>query len=563
MGDDKSSMYANLILKKFFIWFLILSSTIPQTFAQKISLIQYPDEVIRSEKFAVKLDVYADPKESIFIVVSINEDVNLHEFLLLEDSIFNLEPVKQNQFLSSKSNFLNKFFDQKTLIFSDTFAHSSALRSYALVMSTKAVGEVKLRFLPVKLNPDSLTYDAAEIEKGQGTIKVKNYVERTAGLCAKFEKDGFIKFNMNEKFTTKNGFTLSFWIKTTSMKGRVITFRSGVDKSSMTVGLKSGNIYLSMNNSIGKYEIVFPKFVSDGRWHNVIINVGRLDNVLRFYVDGEKIDEVFIPNLFQFEINRPSVRIENVLIDELALVKGGRTEFIERLSRYFVKVDTNVIFLLKFENETVNIFGNVNGVEYNGVKFVPSSAPICSPEVRISAQLKDNNIIINWEVEDPSFVDKFIVERKVKDEQFQPVYQISPSDQRRYTFIDVTAENNAVYYYRVKRVNKNGSVEFSDEVKIGIGLKKDFEIIGNFPNPFNSETKIIYNLFNDTYVKLAVYDIIGREIAILVDGFQNAGRHEIPFNLGSVKLNEVTSGIYFYKVQTQRGYEIRKMIVIK
>jgi len=561
MGDDKSSPCANLIFKKFFILFLVLSSIFSQVFAQKISLAQYPDEVVKGEKFAVKLDIYTEPEDKIFIIASIDGEVSLHEFLLLEDSIFNVELVKLNQFFIPKNHFPNGFFAQKTFIFADTFVHSSALRSYALVMSARTIGEIKIKFLPVKLYSDSLIYDTVGVGKGQLTIKVKSSVEKTAGLCAKFEKEGFIKFNMNEKFTAKNGFTLSFWIKTTLMKGKMITFKSGIDKSFMIVGLKSGNIFFSINNSIGKYEVVLPKFVSDGKWHNIII--GQSDNFLRFYIDGERIDEVLIPNLLQFEINRPSVRVENVLIDEIVLLKGGGAGIVERLSRYFVKADTEVIFLLKFENETVNISGNVSGVESSGVKFVPSSAPICSPEVKISAQLKDNNIIINWEVEDPSFIDRFVVERKVRDELFQPVYQIFPSEQKRYTFVDATAENNAVYYYRVKRVNRNGSIEFSDEVKIGMGLKRDFEIIGNFPNPFNSETRIIYNLFNDTYVKLTVYDIVGREIAILVDGFQSAGRHEISFNLGNVKSNEITSGIYFYKLQTQRGYEIRKMIVIK
>jgi len=561
MGDDKSSPCANLIFKKFFILFLVLSSIFSQVFAQKISLAQYPDEVVKGEKFAVKLDIYTEPEDKIFIIASIDGEVSLHEFLLLEDSIFNVELVKLNQFFIPKNHFPNGFFAQKTFIFADTFVHSSALRSYALVMSARTIGEIKIKFLPVKLYSDSLIYDTVGVGKGQLTIKVKSSVEKTAGLCAKFEKEGFIKFNMNEKFTAKNGFTLSFWIKTTLMKGKMITFKSGIDKSFMIVGLKSGNIFFSINNSIGKYEVVLPKFVSDGKWHNIII--GQSDNFLRFYIDGERIDEVLIPNLSQFEINRPSVRVENVLIDEIVLLKGGGAGIVERLSRYFVKADTEVIFLLKFENETVNISGNVSCVESSGVKFVPSSAPICSPEVKISAQLKDNNIIINWEVEDPSFIDKFVVERKVRDELFQPVYQIFPSEQKRYTFVDATAENNAVYYYRVKRVNRNGSIEFSDEVKIGMGLKRDFEIIGNFPNPFNSETRIIYNLFNDTYVKLTVYDIVGREIAILVDGFQSAGRHEISFNLGNVKSNEITSGIYFYKLQTQRGYEIRKMIVIK
>ncbi|MEN3037818.1 MAG: LamG-like jellyroll fold domain-containing protein [Candidatus Kryptonium sp.] len=536
---------------------------VSQSFAQRISFIQYPNEVIRGEKFAVKLDVLAEPDDTILVILSTDGEISLSESYLIRDSIINIEPAKLNQFLNIRNNLPRGFIGKRTLLFVDTLIHSSALRSYVFVANAKSIGEVGLKFLPVKFTVDSLIFDPAELEKAQINIRVKNYIEKTAGLCVRFEKDGFIRFNVNEKFSAKNGFTLSFWLRTTAMRGRIISIRSGIDRSFMTVGLKAGSIFLAMSNSIGKYEITLPKFVNDGDWHNVLIIASGSENVLKFYIDGEKIEEIFIPNLSQFEVNRPTIRLENVSIDEVVMFKARKSELVQRLPRYFVKVDSDIFFFLKFENETINIIGNVSNLEHNGVKFVPSSVPICSPEIKISAEMKGNNITIIWEIEDPAFVDKFIVERKIRDETFQPVYQVSSSDQKKYVFVDNAVENNAVYYYRVRRINKDGSSEYSDEVKIGIGLNKDFEIIGNFPNPFNSETKIIYHLFNDTYVRLIVYDIVGREIAVLVDGFQSAGRKEVLFNLGNVKTNEMTSGIYFYKLQTQRGYEVRKMIVIK
>lgn len=563
MDDDKSSMCFKLSLRNLLFFIFALTITVSQSFAQRISFIQYPNEVVRGERFAIKLDVLSEPDDTILVILSTDGDITLSESYLIGDSILNIEPARLNQFSTVRNNLPKGFVGRRMFFFVDTLTHSSALRSYVFVASTKSVGEIELKFLPVKFSIDSLIFDPSELEKAQVNIKVKNYIEKTAGLCVRFEKDGFIRFNVNEKFSAKNGFTLSFWMRATLMRGRAISIRSGVDRSFITVGLKAGNIFLSMSNSIGKYEITLPKFVSDGNWHNVLIIASGTENILRFYVDGEKIDEIFIPNLSQFEVNRPIVRLENVSIDEVVMFKARKSELVQRLPRYFVKVDSDIFFFLKFENETINISGNVSNLEYSGVKFIPSSAPICSPEIKISAEMKGNDITIIWEIEDPIFVDKFVVERKIKDEIFQPVYQVSSSDQKRYVFVDNTVESNAVYYYRVKRINKDGSSEYSDEVKIGIGLNKDFEIIGNFPNPFNSETKIIYHLFNDTYVRLTVYDIVGREIAVLVDGFQSAGRKEVLFNLGNVKINEMTSGIYLYKLQTQRGYEVRKMIVIK
>ncbi len=554
MHNDTDSSMRILIL------ILLFTSTL--SFSQEIYSIHYPSEVVKGEKFSIMLNLYTNPRDTLYIITSVEGDFNLTESFVIDDSLFKVEPIKaESQFLAD--GILKNFPAEKTFILPDTFAHTSVLRKYIFIGSSKTQGDVKIDFIPIKSHSDSMMFNTAMIKRGRVEIDVKSSLEKSAGLCAKFGENGYIKFNLNQKFVAKTGFVLSFWIKTTSMRAKVITLNSSNDKGFLSVGIKLGNIVFSISNSIGKYEISPVKFVSDGKWHNIIICAGQNDNILKFFVDGEKIDEVYIPNFNLFELNAPMVKIAHGPIDEIVLFKTLKPELVDRLSRYFVKFDTNVVFLLKFENEAVDVFGNVSEVESNEVKFIPSSAPLCSPEVRISAELKGDNVNVNWEVDDPAFVDKFIVERKIGDGFYQAVYQVASSNQKRYSFTDVISESNVIYYYRVKRVNKNGSFEYSDEVKIGLGLKKDFEIIGNFPNPFNSETKIIYDLFNDTYVKLSVYDIVGREIAILVDGFQSAGRHEVTFNLNNVKIHEITSGIYFYKLQTQRGYEVRKMIVIK
>ncbi len=554
MKDDNSS------LRKVLLLILNFAFLFTSLFSQEISLVKCPEEIVKGEKFSVKLDIRSNPEDTLYIIVSVEGDVELVNSFSLDDSILNMELTKID--LSLRYPYLKNLFTGKTFVFADTFKHLSSLRSYAFVMNPKSSGAVKIKFLPLKIYSDSLIYNPSDFENWQVDVDVKNSFEKSTGLCVKFEKGGFMKFKINDKFTAKNGFILSFWIKTTAIKSRIMNF-SSADGNPLSVGISSGNLFLLISNSIGKYEIKIPSFISDGKWHNVIICAGQNDNTLRFYIDGEKVEEIYIYNLNFFEMNSPTVRIEQGLIDEVVLFKTYKPNLVDRLYRYFVKFDSDVVFLLKFENETVDISGNVSKLEFKGVNFVPSSAPLCSPDVRVSAEMKENTININWEVDDPTFVDEFVVEKKVGDGVYQPIYRTSSFGRKQYSFLDVLSQSGVVYYYRVKRINKDESYEFSDEVKIGIGLEKDFEIIGNFPNPFNSETKIIYNLFSDACVKLTVYDIVGREIAVLVDGFQTAGRHEVTFNLNSVQKHEMTSGIYFYKLQTQRNYEVRKMIVIK
>ncbi|MGH2574177.1 MAG: T9SS type A sorting domain-containing protein [Ignavibacteria bacterium] len=80
----------------------------------------------------------------------------------------------------------------------------------------------------------------------------------------------------------------------------------------------------------------------------------------------------------------------------------------------------------------------------------------------------------------------------------------------------------------------------------------------NYPNPFNPETNITYSLKNSTYVKITVYDRLGREVVVLVDEQQSEGDHSAVFNGSSFP-----SGIYFYRLKTSEGTEVKKMVLAK
>ena len=79
-----------------------------------------------------------------------------------------------------------------------------------------------------------------------------------------------------------------------------------------------------------------------------------------------------------------------------------------------------------------------------------------------------------------------------------------------------------------------------------------------FPNPFNSQTAITFNLNQTSRVKLAIYDIQGREIALLQEGFCPAGNHTVTWNAGNTP-----SGIYFARLQTNGLDKVEKLILVK
>jgi len=98
---------------------------------------------------------------------------------------------------------------------------------------------------------------------------------------------------------------------------------------------------------------------------------------------------------------------------------------------------------------------------------------------------------------------------------------------------------------------------------VSVGHKKyeiptSFTLLQNFPNPFNPSTMIRYHLPITSKVSLKIYDLLGREIATLVNEEQYAGWKEVRWNA-----SKVSSGIYFYKIQAGNYVEVKKMLVAK
>jgi hypothetical protein len=129
-----------------------------------------------------------------------------------------------------------------------------------------------------------------------------------------------------------------------------------------------------------------------------------------------------------------------------------------------------------------------------------------------------------------------------------------------YSFIDDNIMSSK-YSYRLKQIDNDGNFAYSEIVNVEIGeLPTIFSLSQNYPNPFNPTTKISYQLPADGKVKLTVYDILGNEVAILINNEQVTGKYEITFDANKYRLS---SGIYFYKLNAGKYTEIKKLVLIK
>ena len=92
--------------------------------------------------------------------------------------------------------------------------------------------------------------------------------------------------------------------------------------------------------------------------------------------------------------------------------------------------------------------------------------------------------------------------------------------------------------------------------------KKELTLHQNFPNPFNPTTNIQFDLPEDNFVTIKVYDITGKEIYTLVSEFKQAGRYIVSFNGSSAK-GGLASGIYYYRIKAENFEQVQKMMMIK
>ncbi|MEI7553499.1 MAG: T9SS type A sorting domain-containing protein [Verrucomicrobiota bacterium] len=95
------------------------------------------------------------------------------------------------------------------------------------------------------------------------------------------------------------------------------------------------------------------------------------------------------------------------------------------------------------------------------------------------------------------------------------------------------------------------------------GLPTAFELGNNYPNPFNPTTQIRFALPQQSMAKLAVYDMLGREVCTLVNGMVNAGYFETTWNGRNTNGAQVSSGMYMYRIEAGSFIAAKKMLLLK
>jgi hypothetical protein len=157
----------------------------------------------------------------------------------------------------------------------------------------------------------------------------------------------------------------------------------------------------------------------------------------------------------------------------------------------------------------------------------------------------------------------FEVERSADGTEFNTVAFIqgagTTTEGKEYSYTDkVEYKGGETFFYRLKQVDLNGSIEYSKIVEVKFDLPRDFVLHQNYPNPFNPSTTIKYAVPKTSLVSIKVYDLTGQEVASLVNEVKEVGTYKIKFDARSL-----ASGVYLYRMIAGEFTSVKKLNVLK
>jgi hypothetical protein len=240
-------------------------------------------------------------------------------------------------------------------------------------------------------------------------------------------------------------------------------------------------------------------------------------------------------------------------------------------------VSGNVAFTFNYTApatpQSVTLYANGNSVNLNGGNdgdqwnFAQNFSLEITNDVPVeltsfAAQVTDNNVILNWSTASEENNSSFQIERKQSNEDWNYIGFVTgkgtTTETSKYFFTDKNL-SNGIYNYRLKQIDFDGSFKYYDlNSEVDINLVNTFELSQNFPNPFNPSTVINWQIANDGFVTLRVYDITGKEVALLVNNVMKAGKHSVNFDAANL-----SSGTYFYELRSGDFNVIKKLLLMK
>ncbi len=231
----------------------------------------------------------------------------------------------------------------------------------------------------------------------------------------------------------------------------------------------------------------------------------------------------------------------------------------------YVDTSFSVDSLFTYRVYAYNAFGISN---YSNL--VEVAVPLPVEFVLFTTQISGNNIIVQWTTATETNNKGFEIERKINGQWESVAFkegQGTTTKKTDYSYRDKFDYKSikGKIYYRLKQLDFNGTFSYSKAIEVNVDFTpKDYTLYQNYPNPFNPSTTIKYAVPFDSHVRIAIYDILGRLLDVIVNKEVKTGYHDFNWNASNY-----ASGMYIYTINAKsldgkNSYSsVKKMMLLK
>ncbi len=367
-------------------------------------------------------------------------------------------------------------------------------------------------------------------------------------------------------------FTVEGWLQTTRTNRIVLSTWDGTEHTSYPLEIvvdRRGRLRSFVSDGTAHLSMASIAPVADGLWHHFAVTTDPALGKARLILDGTPVDSLSIASIFAGQINGVAlghrldanaqrnlhIQLFNGQLDEVRIWRIPRTlAQLRRTMRQSLPTNGDNPVIFTFEPQSLS---NAQRSQY---VIAPSTLAFFTLARGFQAQPEADGVHLTWESSDPNTM-AFFIERSTNGRDYARVEEVrARANIAKYYYLD-TIVGSQVVYYRLRQLFSWDTAHVAGAVKLGMGGGDEPGAIlrGNFPNPFNPQTTISYEVLQGVRVRLSVWDVSGHRIAVLVDEEHRPGVFEASFD-GT----DLPSGTYLIRLQSSDGQiQTHRMILMK
>lgn len=332
-----------------------------------------------------------------------------------------------------------------------------------------------------------------------------------------------------------------------------------------------GNIYIcwgDTSNGADNSDIFLIKSTDGGNTWELVKKVNNDNTTRHQFFPWMTIDQT-TGHLFFIFYDRRSTTGNATDVYAAESIDGGETFYNFKISQSSFTPQSGVFFgdysnIAAFNRKVYPSWMRLDGTTLSvyTAPFIDTISVLPVELSQFSSSINNGKVVLSWETASENNNYGFELERKFDDNSnWNRIGFIkgncNSSSPNNYSFLDSPLQIGT-YKYRLKQMDLDGHFKYSNEIEVIYNHVFNFSLNQNYPNPFNPSTTISYQLSAEGLVSLKVYDVLGKEIATLVNEIKKSGVHEVNFDV-----SEYSSGIYLYRMTINNFTQTRKMIVLK